>query len=156
MKKDSCKNVPENLKLHFLCSVCFISFILFVLKTTNMYFDLTYHYYTNLYVFILWLKFQRNKTNKALVQFIAAHKGVVLSAYVSIWTESHKICKAWVLINQILPQCFCYYGLWLNKSNHQVKQVDISESTDINQSISMNRFYSIEALIFIQKFFVFL
>ena len=73
----------------------------------------------------------------------------MLSACVSIWTESHKICKAWVLINQILPRCFCSYGLWLNKSNHRVKQVDISESTDINQSISMNWFYPIEALIFI-------
>ena len=35
------------------------------------------------------------------------------------------------------------YGLWLNNSNHRVKQVDISESTDINKSISMNRFYPI-------------
>ena len=37
-----------NGKLHFLCCVCFISFIIFVLKTTTMYFDLTYYYYTNL------------------------------------------------------------------------------------------------------------
>ena len=37
----------------------------------------------------------------------------------------------------------------------KVKQVDISEPTDINQSISMNQFYPIEALIFIRDFFVF-
>ena len=35
------------------------------------------------------------------------------------------------------------------------KQVDISESAIINQLISMNRFYPIGALIFIQEFFVF-
>ena len=35
------------------------------------------------------------------------------------------------------------------------KQVDISESTFINQSISMNRFNSIKALIFIPEFSVF-
>ena len=34
--------------------------------------------------------------------------------------------------------CFRSYGLWLNKSNHRVKLVDISESININQSISMN------------------
>ena len=39
--------------------------------------------------------------------------------------------------------------LWLKKSNHRVTQIDISESTDIDQSISMNQFYPIEALIFI-------
>ena len=69
----------------------------------------------------------------------------LLSACISIWMESHKICKIWVLTNQVLSQYFCSYELWLNKSNHRVKQVDISESTDINQSISMNRFYPIEA-----------
>ena len=79
----------------------------------------------------------------------------LLSAYVSIWTESHKICKAWVLINQILPRCFCSYGLLLSKSNHRGKQVGICESTNINQSISMNRFYPIRALIFIWEFLVF-
>ena len=61
MGKDSRKNVQENLKLamkrvgyhctknevfhwgflHLLCSVCFISFTIFVLKTTSMYFDQT-------------------------------------------------------------------------------------------------------------------
>ena len=56
-----------NGKIHFFCVVCFISFIIFVLKTTRMYFDLTYYYHTNLYVFLLWLNFQRNKTNKVLV-----------------------------------------------------------------------------------------
>ena len=39
-----------NGKLHFVCSVCFISFKIFVLKTTSTYFALTYYYYTNLYV----------------------------------------------------------------------------------------------------------
>ena len=66
----------------------------------------------------------------------------LLSACVSIWTETRKICKAWVLINQIQPRCFCSYGLWLNKSNHRVKQADISKPTDITKSISMNRILS--------------
>ena len=79
----------------------------------------------------------------------------LLSACVGIWTEAHKICKPWVLMNQILPRCFCSYGLRLNKSNHRVKQVDISEPTDIKQSISMNQFYSIQTLIFVRDFFVF-
>ena len=35
------------------------------------------------------------------------------------------------------------------------KQVDISKSTIANQSISMNQFYPIEALIFKQEFSVF-
>ena len=70
----------------------------------------------------------------------------LMGACVSIWTESHKICKVWVLVNQILPRI-------LNRSNNRVKQVDIREPTDINQSMSMNCFYPIEALIFIQGFF---
>ena len=40
------------------------------------------------------------------------------------------------------------------KSSSQ-KQIDINESTIINQSISMNQFYSIETLIFIREFSVF-
>ena len=40
------------------------------------------------------------------------------------------------------------------KSSSQ-KQVDISESAIINQSISMNQFYPIEALIFIRELSVF-
>ena len=79
----------------------------------------------------------------------------LLSACVSMWTESHKICKVWALINQDLPRYFHSYGLRLNKSNHHIKQVDISESTDFNQSILMNRFYLIEALILIREFFYF-
>ena len=63
--------------------------------------------------------------------------------------------EAWVPINQILPRCFCSYRLWLNKTNHWVKQVDINEPTDINQSIPMNQFYPIEASIFIRDSFVF-
>ena len=55
----------------------------------------------------------------------------------------------------ILTRCNCSYGLWSNKSNHWVKHVDVSWSTDINQSISMNRFYPIEELIFIREFFAF-
>ena len=70
----------------------------------------------------------------------------MLSACLSMWTESQKICKAWALIDDVLPRCFRSYGLWLNKSNHQVKQVDIIESTNINQSISINQFYPIEVV----------
>ena len=77
----------------------------------------------------------------------------LLSACVSMWTESHKICRVWTFIKQVLPQYFRSYGLFLNKSNYQVKQNDISESTDFKQTISMNRFCPIEALIFIQYFF---
>ena len=77
------------------------------------------------------------------------------SACVSMWAESHKICKVWTLINQVLPWCFYSYVLWLNKSNHQVKQVNINKSNDINQSISVNQFYPIKALIFIREFFCF-
>ena len=89
--------------------------------------------------------------------FIAAHKGAEIVECVRkyIWTKAHKIYKAWVFINQILPRCFCFYGLWLNKSNHWVRQLDISKPTDINQSMSTNRFYPIETLIFIQDFFCF-
>ena len=91
---------------------------------------------------------------------IAAHKGgrdcwVCVCKYVSMWRESHKIFKIWALINQILPRCFRSYGLWLNKSNRRAKKVDISESTNINQSISLKQFYPIEALIFIQELFCF-
>ena len=52
-------------------------------------------------------------------------------------------------------RCFCSYGLCLNKSNHRVKQVDISEQTDINQSISINQFYPIDVMIFIRDSLVF-
>ena len=80
----------------------------------------------------------------------------LLRACGSMWTKSHKISEDWTLINQALPRIFRPYGLWLlSKSNHWPKHVDISESTDINQSIPMNRFYRIEALMFIQEFFVF-
>ena len=70
---------------------------------------------------------------------------------VSMWTESHKLWKVWALINQVFPRCFLSFGFWLNNSN-RVKQVDISESTDIYQSISVNQFYPVEALIFIREF----
>ena len=70
---------------------------------------------------------------------------------VCMLAESHKLWKIWALINQVLPRCFLSFGFWLNNSN-RVKQVDISESTDINQSISVNQFYPIEALIFIREF----
>ena len=39
----------------------------------------------------------------------------LLSARVSMWTESHKIWKVWSLINHALSQCFLSYRLWLNK-----------------------------------------
>ena len=79
----------------------------------------------------------------------------LLSACVSMWMESHKICKVWVFINQILSWCFHSCGLWLNKSNHRVKQAGISKSTNINQSISISGFYPIHMLIFIWGFFCF-
>ena len=44
MENDSCKNVQEDLKLAMkkVGRIDFISFIIFVLKTTSMYFNLTY------------------------------------------------------------------------------------------------------------------
>ena len=89
----------------------------------------------------------------AAIQIIAIK--IVVRNDSFIWNEAHKIFHAWVLINQTLPRYFCSYGLWLKKLNHWIKQVDISEPTDTNQSISMNWFYPIEALIFIRDFFVF-
>ena len=41
----------------------FTTFIIFVWKTTSMHFDLADYCYTNLYMFLLWLNFQRNQTN---------------------------------------------------------------------------------------------
>ena len=58
----------------------------------------------------------------------------MLSACVSMWTESHKICKAWALINYVLPQYFRSYWLWLKKSNHRVKWVDISNQCQLEDS----------------------
>ena len=55
-------------------------------------------------------------------EIIATHKGRqgLLSACLSTWTESHKICKVWALINLVLPRCFRSYGLWLTRQiNHE-------------------------------------
>ena len=89
-----------------------------------------------------------------LTRFMAIRAAEIVEC-VCMWTESDKICKVWALINQVLPRYFLYYGLWLNKSNHRVKQVNISESTGFNQLISMSRFYPTETLIFIREFFCF-
>ena len=108
---------------------------------------------------LLWQKINLDQLHSSqfnkIATFLPPRKSAFVECVRNIWMQAHKICKAWVLINQILPRCFCSYGLWLNKSNHRVKQVDISEPTDINQSIFMNQFCPIEALIFIQSFFVF-
>ena len=80
---------------------------------------------------------------------------IEVNCRVSICTESHKICKAWAFIDHVLLERFRSYWLWLNKSSDWVTKVDISESTNIKQSISMNRFFLIETLIFIRYFFVF-
>ena len=65
----------------------------------------------------------------------------------SMWTESHKICKVRALINQVLLRCFLSYGVCL--TGQVIKSVDISESVDINQSVSVNQFYPMETLKFI-------
>ena len=59
-------------------------------------------------------------------------------------------------VSQNLPTVFLFLGIMVKqiKSSSQ-KQVDISESTIINQAMSMSRFYPIEALIFIPEFSVF-
>ena len=68
-----------------------------------------------------------------------------------MWTESHKIRKVWILINQVLPQCLCSYGLW--STSQIIKSIDISKSIDINQLISINQFYPMKASNFIQSLF---
>ena len=81
---------------------------------------------------------------------IAARKGRqrLLSACVRMWTESHKFCKVWAIINQFLIRFFLFfYGVWL--TSQFIKPVWICESVDINQSIWMNQFYAIEASNFI-------
>ena len=97
-------------------------------------------------VFVIWVK--------AIIYLLLLPAEIV--EYVHKYVDSViKSLQIWALINQVLSWCFRYYGLWLNKSNNRVKQVDFSESTDINQLISMNWFYPIEALTFIREFFVF-
>ena len=81
----------------------------------------------------------------ALRFFMATHKGWqrFLSVRVSMWSESHKICKVWTHIIQVLTRYFPSYRVWL--ANPIIKSVWISESVDINQSIWMNQFCPIEA-----------
>ena len=59
-------------------------------------------------------------------------------------------------VSPFLPTVFSLLGIMVKqvKSSSQ-KQVDISEPTIFNQSISMNRCHTIEALIFIREFSVF-
>ena len=52
MEKDSCRNIQEDLKLA-MKKVRFISFIIFILKTTSMHFDLTYYYTKDFLLFSL-------------------------------------------------------------------------------------------------------
>ena len=68
-------------------------------------------------------------------------------------TKSHKICKVWALVNQVLPWYFPSYGLWL--TIQIIQSVDISGSIEINQSILVNQFYLIKASSFIRYFFIF-
>ena len=69
---------------------------------------------------------------------IDARKGRkrLLSACVSILTESRKICEVGALINQVLPRCFISQSLWL--TGQSIESVHISESIDTNQSKSIN------------------
>ena len=82
-------------------------------------------------------------------RLIAAHEGWqrLLSARVSMWTESHKIYKAWVFINQVLTRCFLSNGVWL--ISQIIKSVWVSESVNINKSIWMDQFYPMETSNFI-------
>ena len=59
----------------------------------------------------------------------------LLSACVSIWTESHKICKAWALINHVLWQCFRSYWLWFKS-----QIIESSTSISTSQLILTNRY----------------
>ena len=82
-------------------------------------------------------------------RLIAAHERWqrLLSARVSMWTESHKIYKAWVFINQVLTRCFLSNGVWL--ISQIIKSVWVSESVNINKSIWMDQFYPMETSNFI-------
>ena len=86
---------------------------------------------------------------KCIYYRITAYRAAeILSSLHKYVTISDKICKVSTLTNLILTWCFHSHGLWLNKSNHPVKQVDISKLTDINILISINGFYPIQVLIF--------
>ena len=49
-------------------------------------------------------------TKRTMERSIIEGQQKLLSTCVSIWAEAHKICKAWVFINQILRWCFWSYG----------------------------------------------
>ena len=115
VEKDSCKNVQENLKLA-VRRVGLIPFIVLVLKTTSMYFDLSYYYYyyyynTNLYEFLLWLNFQRSKTNEALVKFIT---NIIITASTShnpsqnIWHKLKKYSKIGQNFKNVISNFACF------------------------------------------------
>ena len=71
----------------------------------------------------------------------------LFSAFVSVWTESHKIwiriSKIRALINQVLTWCFPSYRVCL--TSQIIKSVGINKSVNFNQSIWMNQFYQFEA-----------
>ena len=80
-------------------------------------------------------------------QTFSNHKKKILSACLSMWTESLKICTVWALINQVLPQCFRSYKLRLYNSSsstsryqrvNQYKPIDISESILSNRSVDFH------------------
>ena len=50
--------------------------------------------------------------------------------------QKNLLGKVWALINQVFPRFFLSYCLWL--TSQIIELVDISESIDINQSISSN------------------
>ena len=79
-------------------------------------------------------------------KIIATHKEWqrLLSAFVRMWTNSHKICKVWALINQVFTGCFPFYRVWL--TSQIIRSVWISKSVDINQLMWMNQFCPIEVL----------
>ena len=74
----------------------------------------------------------------------------LLSSCVNIWSEAHKICKAWVLINQILPRYFCSYGLWLNKSD-----IESDNLISASQPILTNQYPRIDFIQSKRWFFLF-
>ena len=75
-------------------------------------------YFTHAFIFLLFCRFIYLTLN---INCHPSGRQRLLSACVSMWRESHKICKAGALVNHVLPQCFRSYGLLLNKSNHRVK-----------------------------------
>ena len=99
----------------------------------------------------MWIIYCRPQRAVEIVEFVRKYMDGI-SQDLKRLTESHKICKVWALINQVFPQYFPSYSVWLSQI---IISANISESVDINQSTSFSQFCPIEASNFIRAFLVF-